>query len=171
MKFLTRWKYWLPGVALALSIAITILQFRDGNVFEHWSLQQQDINRALVTGIRSLRPQLRTAKSVLVVGLVSPFHPWISQNFLRVDLGYEGQWVAAVDPDGYRPPSPMNSVLYDDVRLRDYDLIVVFGEDGRLIAATTATQLRALTHGRTFDDGQALKDVLLGKIIVKPDAR
>ena len=161
-----RWKSWLPGAALALSIATTLLYFRDGNVFENWSLRQQDINRALLSGIRSVRPQLRAAKSVLVVGLVPPFHPWIAPDFLRLDLGYRGHWIVAVDPDGYRPPPPSKYVLYDSVRLSDYDLIVIFGSDGRLIAATTAARLRSATLGRSVSDGQALRDVLIGRIVL-----
>ena len=166
MKTLVRWKSWLPGAALALSIATTLLYFRDGNVFENWSLHQQDINRALLSGIRSVRPQLRLAKSVLVVGLVPPFHPWITPDFLRLDLGYRGDWVLAVDPDGYRPPPPTKSVLYESIRLSDYDLIVIFGSDGRLIGATTAAQLRSATLGRSVSDGQALRDVLIGRIVL-----
>ena len=166
MTALARWKSWLPGAALALSIATALLYFRDGNVFENWSLQQQDINRALVSGIRSLRPQIRTAHSILVVGLVPLFHPWIVPSFLRLDLGYRGHWTAAVDADGYRPPPATKSVPYDSVRLNDYDLIVVFGSDGRLLAATTAAQLRASTPGRNVSDGQALRDVLLGSIVL-----
>lgn len=167
MTNLARWKSWLPGAALALSIATTLLYFRDGNVFENWSLQQQDINRALVSGIRSVRPQLRTARSVLVVGLVSPFHPWTFPNFLRLDLGYHGHWSVAVDPDVYLPPLSTKFVLYDSVRLSDYDLIVIFGSDGRLIAATTAAQLRSATPGRSVSGGQALRDVLLGRIVLR----
>jgi len=152
-----RWTVLAAKASLAIAILSSLAYFRVGNVFERWSLQEQSINRWQIVGIRSLRPQLRDARAVLVVGLAPPFHPWIFPEFLTADLGYRGRWIAAVDPDIYIPPSSIEHVSYEAVRLDDYDFVVVFDTQGKLVIGGSPEKIVAVKPA----DSDATDGVLL----------
>ena len=132
----------LASALVVCSLANALLYFHAQNAIDgEWSLQQQNINRNVLTGIRSLRAELDQSQRVLVCGLAFPFHPWEHSAFLSPDLGFRGQWSAAIEPVAFGADDKVKMVRYKDVQWDNYDLIVVFSSDGSLAGAYHSKQL------------------------------
>lgn len=122
------------AIVASLIYAIAGLGAAEFSPFGNWSLAEQDYNRSVLAGIRSLKPTLGAADSVLVVGITNVFHPWHDAEFLSRELGFKGVWYVAAGP-GTLPIDPQphaQPIAYDQIHWGDYDWVVVFADDGRL---------------------------------------
>jgi hypothetical protein len=136
------------AIVAALIFAIVGFGAGEYSPFGNWSLGQQNYNRSVVAGIRSLAPSLHTAHSVLIVGVSNVFHPWSHAEFLSRELGFTGTWHVAVAPGG-RPIPPQahaESIAYDQIHWNDYDLVVVFSNDGRLAGSYRGDQVEEIAR-------------------------
>jgi hypothetical protein len=138
------------AIVVALIFAIVGLGAAEYSPFGNWSLGQQEYNRSVIAGIRSLEPALRSAKTVLVVGVSNVFHPWSHAEFLSRELGFSGMWYVAAAP-GERPigsQAHAQPIAYDRIRWSDYDLVVVFANDGRLAGSYRGSQVEDIARSR-----------------------
>ena len=119
---------WFLGVMTVVSFST----FAAGN--EQWSILQQNINRNLLSGVRAAKPQLATARSVLVCGLTFPFTPWARPEFMNRELEFHGVW-HVVQHEARPAPGVAASVqmIRDrDIQWSDYDLVIAFDDTGAL---------------------------------------
>ena len=135
-------------VSLVLSCYLCVRDFRAFNRQNLvWCLEQENLNRNLVSGLRSLKPELRGASSVLVSGLTGPFHPWIHPKFLAREFDYEGVWSllreSGSPPVAY-PSGDVTSVTANEIRWESFDLVIVFDDQNRLRAFPSRKEIARL---------------------------
>jgi hypothetical protein len=134
------------AVLVPLCLAVALIARAEDRTSGWWSLQQQAIDRSLLADLRSVGPEVRRSRTVLVCGLSFPFHPWSNAEAVTRDLGFHGEWTVADEP-GFPPIDPQphaQPIGYDAVRFTDYDLIVIFRADGTLAGAYRPEQLLAM---------------------------
>lgn len=136
------------AIVAALVIAIAGLGKGEYSAFGNWSLGEQNYNRSVLAGIRELKPSVRTAHSILIVGVSNVFHPWDHAEFLSRELGFSGVWFVAAEP-GDRPISTQphaQPIAYDQIHWADYDLVIVFTGGGDLAGSYTGDQVAAIAR-------------------------
>jgi tetratricopeptide (TPR) repeat protein len=108
-------------------------------VAQEWQIEQEAQNRQIVASLPRLRQIDASAKRILVAGLNTPFHPWLSPDFVRHELG-EHAWTLVVPPD--QPESfsgPVRSIHAGGVQPSYFDAAIGFDAKGRLV--------QVLNHG------------------------
>ncbi len=119
------------AVALLFAIGFQSTQARDQ---KHWYESALAQNRAVLTGLRSLKPRISAAHSVLVCGLGFGRWPFMqSAVFLSRELDFRGEWTVTNEP-GFAPiayQANARPIDYSKIRWADYDLVVIFDRDGR----------------------------------------
>jgi hypothetical protein len=138
------WSRVTIGVALAATLLFFALQSADSEA-EQFLLHQQAINANLLAALHGLQGELQHVDRVLVTGVTYRFHPWMNGDFLGPALAYRGTWTVAADPD-YGPVPKQKTVApiaYSAIRWNDYDLILVFDDDGKLLRALTPSEFDA----------------------------
>jgi hypothetical protein len=134
------------AIVAALIFAIVGLGAAEYSPFSNWALGEQNYNRSAMAAARTLKPALRGADSVLVVGVSNVFHPWHHAELLSRELGFTGTWYVAAGPAD-RPIDPQphaRPIPYDQIHWSDYDEVVVFTDDGRLVGSYRGDEVEAL---------------------------
>ncbi|HTU83871.1 MAG TPA: hypothetical protein VMF61_17235 [Candidatus Acidoferrales bacterium] len=140
--------FWWQKTAAVACAAGAVLLFGASSAATpqaQYLLDQQRVNQRILAALDAEAPALRGAGNVLVVGLATPLHPWAHAAFLEKRLDFHGVWTVASQPDDY----PID--VQPDARPIDYrrivwsrfDRILIFDDDGDLVAADTPAQLRA----------------------------
>lgn len=146
------------AILVSLALAIVAFGIGDDSPFGRWSLQEQNYNRAVLAGVRSQAPQLRNARSALVVGVSNVFQPWLEADFLSRDVGFTGTWYLAQRPDDRPIGSQRNArpIAYDAIVWTDYDLVIVFAPDGQLAGTYRGDEIARLARAAGRGNGSNL---------------
>ncbi len=90
-------------------------------------------SRSEVATVRLFRPQLSTAKSILVCGLPMSESPWLANgDFISHEAGFQGTWTTALEDADDTPEDGephVKPIAYAKIRWSDYDFILVFDDD------------------------------------------
>ncbi len=132
--------------ALALSLLFALgFQATQYLAPKRWTEVALAQNRAVVSALHSLNPQISASRAVLLCGLEFGRWPFMeSALFLSRELNFRGEWSVATEP-GFPPienQSDARAITYGRIRWSDYDLVILFNRDGRFIGDYTKDQFR-----------------------------
>ncbi len=168
---------------VGLLSTLTFLNIERGNHASYrtmaWHVKQELINQRLMKSLPQVARMLDRPSKILVLGLDCPFHPFASERFIDAYFGQgmSHEWTIVdhrgkhheveenILPDERLGVSrPGKVVRWIDPRtlelaFTDFDLILLYGPDGRLLRSAGRAELRTI---------QAITSRVSIKTMVKP---
>lgn len=121
-----------------------------------WYGYNQKMSANAYDGIRALESRLQPGERVLFVGGINAYSPFKNDGFIKANFRYDFEWKVAIPAADavLIPMSTDTTRLMEGRRVRsaDFDKVVYFNKDSRLIGIRDARSLDALSPGALINE-------------------
>lgn len=143
----------LLWLSMALGMAAIIKAQPD---VRFWYGYNQKMSANAYDGIRALGGRLQPGERVLFVGGINAYSPFKNDGFIKANFDYDFEWKVAI-PAADAVLIPMSTdttrlIEAGQVRSADFDKVVYFNKDSRLILIRDARALDELSQGALIND-------------------
>ena len=109
-----------------------------------WMVDQDRTARNVAASLGRLQ-QISPPSRILVTGLDLAFHPWLVESFIRDQFDAQISWTVVAGPSADQRTSNRSVQVSPatEVRLGDFDQLVIFAKDGRLKGILPVAQIPA----------------------------
>jgi len=121
-----------------------------------WYGYNQKMSANAYDGIRALESRLQPGERVLFVGGINAYSPFKNDGFIKANFRYDFEWKVAIPAaDAVLIPMSTDTTRLMEgrqVRSADFDKVVYFNKDSRLIRIRDARSLDALSPGALINE-------------------